>query len=90
MFGNGSWFIPAGPKFLCFSGSFLFRGERMAFLVDVSTRPVPHVLHGQGMGCHDKKGSLSTPHALVPGKIGVFSADLAQWVLVNLGQVHMK
>lgn len=23
-------------------------------------------------------------------EVGVFSADLAQWVLINLGQVHMK
>lgn len=42
------------------------------------------------MACHDKKLSLWTPCALVPGEVGVFSADMAQWVLINLGQVHMK
>lgn len=60
VFGNSSWFIPAGLKFLCFSGSFLFQGERRAFLYagGVPTSPALHVQSEQGMGYHDKKGSL--------------------------------
>lgn len=60
MFGNSSWFIPAGLKFLYFSGSFLFRGERRTFLYagGVPRSPAPYVLCEWGMGCHDEKGSL--------------------------------
>lgn len=70
--------------------SFEVREGHFLMLGGVSTSPVPHVLCEQGMGCHNKKGSLWTPCALAPGEIAVFSADLAQWVLINLEQVHMK